>query len=103
MDGLLVKNADGEEVRFDVAGVFLYVSGNKPATDFIGDSVQRDEDGYIVVNELMETSIPGVFAGGDARRTPLKQAVIAAADGAIAAQGADKYVNQRKRMIAQYS
>jgi thioredoxin reductase (NADPH) len=102
LKGVLVE-AEGEQKTFEVDGVFLYVAGNKPATDFIGDAVKRDEEGYIEVDAQLQTSVPGVFAGGDARRTPLKQAVIAAADGALAALGADKYVNKRKRLIPQYS
>ncbi|WP_323372957.1 FAD-dependent oxidoreductase [Tumebacillus lacus] len=102
LEGVLVQTDEGEKT-FNVDGVFLYVAGNKPATDFIGDAVKRDEDGYIEVDHALQTSVEGVFAGGDARRTIVKQAVIAAADGAVAAQGADKYVNKRKRMIPQYS
>jgi thioredoxin reductase (NADPH) len=103
MQGVLVEKEGGETQTFDVDGVFLYVAGNKPATDFLGDVVKRDEEGYILVDQNLQTSVEGVFAGGDARRTPLKQAVIAAADGAVAALGADKYVNKRKRLIPQYS
>jgi thioredoxin reductase (NADPH) len=102
LEGVLVQTDEGEKT-IHVAGVFLYVAGNKPATDFLGDVIKRDEDGYVEVDALLQTNVEGIFAGGDARRTPLKQAVIAAADGAIAAQGADKYVNKRKRVIPQYS
>lgn len=103
LQGVLVQKEGGEEQLFEVDGVFLYVAGNKPATDFIGDALKRDEDGYIEVDFNLQTSVEGVFAGGDARRTPVKQAVLAAADGAVAAQSADKYVNKRKRVIPQYS
>ncbi|MGB8956674.1 MAG: FAD-dependent oxidoreductase [Tumebacillaceae bacterium] len=102
LEGVLVQTDEGEKT-INVAGVFLYVAGNKPATDFLGDVIKCDEDGYVEVDALLQTNVEGIFAGGDARRTPLKQAVIAAADGAIAAQGADKYVNKRKRVIPQYS
>ncbi|WP_081856945.1 FAD-dependent oxidoreductase [Tumebacillus flagellatus] len=103
LQGVLVEKSGGETETIPCDGVFIYSGGNKPATDWVGDTVKRDEDGYIVVNELMETSAPGIFAGGDARRTPLKQAVIAAADGALVAQGADKFVNKRKKVLPQYS
>ncbi|TCP53934.1 thioredoxin reductase (NADPH) [Tumebacillus sp. BK434] len=103
LEGLLVEKEGGETERFEVHGVFLYVAGNKPATDFVGDTLKRDEEGYIEVDFNLQTSVEGVFAGGDARKTPLKQAVIAAADGAVAALGADKHVNKRKRLIPQYS
>lgn len=102
LEGVLVQTDEGEKT-IRVAGVFLYVAGNKPATDFLGDVIKCDEDGYVEVDALLQTNVEGVFAGGDARSTPLKQAVIATADGAIAAQGADKYVNKRKRVIPQYS
>ena len=102
IEGLAVQTPD-EMKNISVDGVFLYVTGNQPATDFLGAEVEMDADGYVVVDSLLNTSVEGVFAGGDARRTPLKQAVIAAADGALVALGADKFVNQRSRLIPQYS
>lgn len=101
-EGILV-GPSGKEQRVDVDGVFVYLAGNRPGTDFLGDAVKRDEEGYVVVDEFLRTSVEGVFAGGDARRTPVKQAVVAAADGAIAAMSADKHVNKRNRIVAQYS
>ena len=54
--------------------------------------VDLDETGYIKVNELMETSVPDVFAAGDVIVKDLRQIVTAANDGAIAAQSAYKYI-----------
>ncbi|GAB7388709.1 hypothetical protein BSNK01_25470 [Bacillaceae bacterium] len=102
LEGIVVQ-ADGQEETWKVDGVFLYLAGTKPGTEFIGDAVARDEEGYIIVDEYLRTNVEGVFAGGDARRTPIKQAVIAAADGAIAAMGADQYVNRRKKIVPQYN
>lgn len=102
LSGIVVKTPDGDhEVKVD--GVFIYLSGNQPGTDFLGESVARDADGYVEVDAFLRTNVDGVFAGGDARRTPVKQAVVAAADGAIAAMSADKHVNKRTRVMAQYS
>lgn len=100
--GIIVRTPEGDR-EIAVDGVFIYLSGNQPGTDFLGDAVARDEDGYVIVDELLRTNVDGVFAGGDARRTPVKQAVVAAADGAIAAMAADKHVNKRSRLVAQYS
>jgi len=91
------------EQTWDVDGVFLYLGGMKPGTDFLKDAVKRDEEGYILVDDLLRTNIDGVFAGGDARRTPIKQAVISAADGAIAALSAEQHVNKRSKLRPQYS
>ncbi|MBO8173029.1 MAG: FAD-dependent oxidoreductase [Bacillaceae bacterium] len=103
LESIVVQTADKQLETWEVDGLFLYLAGNRPGTDFLKDAVERDEDGYVIVDEYLQTSVEGVFAGGDARRTPIKQAVISAADGAIAAMGADKYVNKRKKMIPQYS
>lgn len=50
------------------------------------------DKGYILTNENMETNIPGVYAAGDNRVKSLRQVVTAAADGAIAAMQAEKYI-----------
>ncbi|WP_032079779.1 FAD-dependent oxidoreductase, partial [Clostridium drakei] len=56
--------------------------------------VDTSEAGYIVTNDKMETNIEGVFAAGDIREKPLRQVVTAAADGAIAAVQAEKYIEK---------
>ncbi|WP_084375012.1 FAD-dependent oxidoreductase [Neobacillus soli] len=91
------------EQVWDVDGIFLYLGGMMPGTDFLKGSVMRDEEGYVMVDDLLRTNVDGVFAGGDARRTPIKQAVISAADGAIAALSAEQHVNKRSKLRPQYS
>lgn len=73
----------------DVAGLFVAV-GQIPATEGL-DGVEL-EGGYIVTDDEMRTSLPGVFAAGDVRKKPLRQVVTAAADGAVAAESAIKYL-----------
>lgn len=103
VDRIVIQDEQRNEHTWEVDGVFLYLVGMKPGTDFIGNDLLRDEEGYITVDDQMKTSIDGVFAGGDARRTIVKQAVISAADGCIAALGAEKHVNKRTQMRPQYS
>ncbi|MEL6137156.1 MAG: FAD-dependent oxidoreductase [Cyanobacteria bacterium J06626_23] len=85
-----------EPETLPVEGVFVYQSGSKPITDFIGDQVVLNPDGGVQVDEMMATSVEGVWAIGDIRNTPFKQAVVAASDGCIAAMSIDRYLNQRK-------
>ena len=103
VEKIVILNDKKEEVNWDVDGIFLYLGGMKPGTDFLQGAVARDEEGYIIVDEYLRTNVEGVFAGGDARRTPIKQAVISAADGAIAALSAEQHVNKRAKLRPQYS
>ncbi len=68
----------------DTAAVFVAI-GRTPETTLVQDKLTLDDGGYIVTDENMRTNIPGVYAIGDVRNTPLRQIVTAAADGAIAA------------------
>ena len=103
VERVIVQDDQRQELEWNVDGIFLYLQGMKPGTDFLGEAVRRDEDGYVVVDDQMQSSVPGVFAGGDARRTLVKQAVISASDGCIAALGAEKHVKKRAQMRPQYS
>lgn len=70
--------------RINADALFVAVGG-VPNTDLVKGQLLLDPNGYIVTNEFMETSAPGVFAAGDVRNTPLRQIVTACADGAVAA------------------
>ncbi|MBE9069003.1 FAD-dependent oxidoreductase [Leptolyngbya cf. ectocarpi LEGE 11479] len=93
---LLKEKGQTEQQALPVEGVFVYQSGSKPITDFVGDQVVLDANGGVHVDEMMGTSIDGVWAIGDIRNTPFKQAVVAAGDGCIAAMSIDRYINSRK-------
>ena len=70
----------------------LFVSaGRVPATAFLVNTINL-ENGYIVADESTETSLHGVFAAGDVRTKELRQVITAAADGAVAAEAAAKYI-----------
>ena len=87
-----VKNVKtGEESKVDANGCFIWI-GILPNTDFIKGDVKTDEGGFILVDTKMQTNVPGVFAIGDVRDTPLRQIATAVGDGAIAAVSAEHYV-----------
>jgi len=82
--------ADEEDGFFGLFGF----TGKKTTGMFEG--IFEMENGYIKTDECMRTNVPGVYAAGDVRVTPLRQVVTACADGAIAAMQAYKYVNALK-------
>jgi thioredoxin reductase (NADPH) len=92
VEGVRIQNVKSCESRdLSVDGCFIWV-GIQPATTFLKNAVQLDEFSFIPVNEKMETSIPGVFAAGDVRNTPLRQVVTAVGDAAIAVNSAQHYL-----------
>jgi thioredoxin reductase (NADPH) len=78
-------------------GVFIF-TGMVPQTALLGGSLKADldETGYIITDVNMATSVPGIFAAGDLRRSPFRQVVTAAGDGAIAAHSAAEYIDRLK-------
>ncbi len=90
--GVSVRNVKtGTEFELKVDGCFLWV-GTTPNTGFIKDVVACDDAGFILVNSRMETSVPGIYAAGDVRNTPLRQVATAVGDSAIATVGASHYI-----------
>ena len=76
-------------------GLFVAV-GRVPDTALFAGQVEMDESGYIVADESCRTSLPGVFAAGDARTKAVRQVVTAAADGASAAHWVEEYLVEQK-------
>lgn len=94
VESVTLKNIKtGEEEEFTTDGVFIFI-GTQPKTELLEGIVELNHQGYVITNDKMETNIEGVFAAGDCREKYLRQVVTAAADGAIAAVAAEKYVHE---------
>jgi len=94
VEGVKLKNVQtGEVTDFRTDGVFMFV-GTKPISEFAKGVVDMDQKGYIIADEEMRTSVEGIFAAGDVRVKSLRQVITAAADGAIAAVNAEKYIEK---------
>jgi len=93
LEGVKLKdNVSGNISDLNVSGVFVFV-GMIPNSELFSD-LKKDNRGYLVSNEYMETNIPGVFVAGDIRNRPLNQLITAASDGAIAAISAYNYLSK---------
>ncbi len=91
-----VRRRGAEEEILPVQGVFIYLQGNQPETEYLLGQVEI-ENGCIKVDGDMRTNVPGVFAVGDMLCRHIKQAVIAAAEGAMAAVAAEKHLRGRAK------
>jgi len=87
---VVVKNVkDQTRKELTVEGIFIFV-GIIPNTQFV--KVKKDSGGFIITDEKMETSIPGIFAAGDCRAQSLKQISTAVGEGALATSAAEQYL-----------
>jgi thioredoxin reductase (NADPH) len=93
----------GEEKTIELDGLFVYLQGNVPITDFLGDQVSTNRQGCLVVDENFETNAEGVFAVGDVLCKHVKQAAIAAAEGVEAALAVDRYLHGRAKLRPDWS
>lgn len=84
-----------ETKSLPVEGVFVYLQGAKPITDFVVGQLEINDEGCLQVDRENQTAIPGVYAVGDVLCSHVKQAVIAASDGAVAAISAEKWLRGR--------
>lgn len=89
---VLTDSNTGEEETISLDGIFPFV-GALPVTAFANGLDIVNERGYLVVNDKMETSIPGIYGAGDVCDKPLRQIVTAVSDGAIAGQQCYHYIN----------
>lgn len=95
VEGLIVRNVNDQKTEtIQCDGIFVFI-GSEPDTSFLS-SIEglKLDNGYILTDEQMMTSLPGVFACGDCRKRPFNQVVTACAEGAIAAFFASRYLEQ---------
>jgi thioredoxin reductase (NADPH) len=94
-----VTFADGEQLPFSFLFLFL---GANPCTDWLGDVLARDTDGFILTGSeaggegLLETSVPGVYAAGDVRAGSIKRCATAVGEGATVVQFAHERMHRLK-------
>lgn len=92
VEKLILKNTQtGEKSEVAADAVFIF-AGMAPASDLV-DMLKKDEAGYIVTDEKMQTMIPGLFVAGDVRAKTFRQIVTAVSDGAIAANSAAEMIH----------
>ena len=85
---------DGSLEEIECTGAFIAI-GHRPITEFLGDQVDTDEEGYIIHSEHTMTSIPGIFAAGDVVDTRYRQAITAAGMGCQAAIDAERWLESQ--------
>lgn len=83
----------GEERQIDVGGVFIYV-GFMPNSDVFGHEFPRDDQGFIITDDKMETPVPGIFVAGDVRSQYVRQISNAVGDATTAAVAATRYIEE---------
>lgn len=89
-----IKNVQtGEKSNLPTDGVFIFI-GHTPNTQLFKGQLEMDEGGYIKTNMLMETNVPGVYAGGEAADPHFRQVITSAGMGAAAAMQAVKFLEK---------
>ncbi len=89
----LKDTISGEERKEETEGVFIFI-GHRPNSDLFKGQLEMDERGYLVVDKLMRTSVPGVFAAGEIADPHFRQVVTSAGMGAAAAMSAGHFLDE---------
>jgi len=96
VEGIELKNVKTQNVfRKNVQGVFVFI-GTLPNTDLVKGLIRLDANGFVVTDDNMQTSVPGVFAAGDIRSKLFRQISTAVGEGATASYAIEKYLEGLK-------
>jgi len=92
VESLIIKEK-GKDKEIKLDGIFIEI-GSIPLTKFAQDLKLKLDNNYIIVDEEMKTSVPGIFAAGDVTHHKLKQVIVASGQGAIAAKNAYEFLKK---------
>ncbi|HSG17413.1 MAG TPA: thioredoxin-disulfide reductase [Anaerolineae bacterium] len=84
-----------EKSQIDTSGVFIYI-GHYPNSKFLEDHLAMDEHGYVITDEKMRTSVPGVFAAGEIQDSIYRQIATSVGQGCAAAMQCEKWLSERE-------
>ena len=101
MNKVTGENAVLKAPKGETYGVFVF-AGYEPATTLLKGVADLDESGYVITDESMATSAPGIYAAGDLRVKKLRQVVTATGDGAIAAATMEHFCAARKEATGMF-
>lgn len=91
---LTLKNVKtGAISKLDVGAIFIFI-GFIPNSWLVKDTLELNPEGYIITNERMESSIPGIYAIGDSKPNICKQVSVSVGEGTLAAVDAERYINE---------
>ena len=92
VEAVLIENMrDGQKGEIHCDGVFIFV-GTEPNSDFLRGFVKLDDNGYVITDINMRTSVGGVFAAGDVRKDSVRQIAASVGDGVTALIQAERYI-----------
>jgi thioredoxin reductase (NADPH) len=94
----LVDTVTGAEQILEATGAFVFI-GFQPNTGLVKQHAEHDANGYLITNDRMMTSLPGLFAAGDVRAQLTRQITTAVGDATTAAIAAEKYLTDRKSRL----
>jgi thioredoxin reductase (NADPH) len=92
---VLLEGTDGGGPYEEGADAVFIFAGTIPQTALVPEA-KADEEGYLITDQTMAGSIPGLFAAGDVRAGSFRQVVVAAGEGAVAAHSAAAYIDRLK-------
>jgi len=102
-EGVRIAPRGELELVLPVTGVFVYLQGGKPITDFLQGQLPTSNTGCLVVDREFQTTIPGVYAAGDVLCQHVKQVVVSAAEGAVAAMAAEKQLRGLRQITVDWA
>lgn len=92
---LLENRETGEQYTHNTDGVFIFI-GHYPNSSFLEGHIEMDEEGYVITDELMRTSVPGVFCAGEIQDPIFRQVATSVGQGCAAGMQAEKWLSERE-------
>lgn len=103
VEGVRYAQRGKKEHLLPIKAAFIYLQGGQPITDFLLGQLEVNDTGCLIVNHEYQTGVEGVYAIGDVLCNHVKQAVIAAGEGAVAGIAVEKYLSGRAKMVVDWS